>query len=438
MEIAIFGTGYVGLVSGACLSNKGSRVTCVDVDKGKIEILNGGGCPIHEKDLPARLAKGFELGTLSFATDAIEAIHKSDVIFITVGTPSGSGGEADLSAVFQVARTIGQSLEKDSVIVQKSTVPVGTSDEIERIIKEELSNRGEEIDFWVVSNPEFLKEGNAVRDFESPDRVIIGTDSAYAEEIMRKIYKSFMRKGDRIVVMKRKSAEATKYAANVMLALRVSFINLMARFTEVIGADITEVRVGVGSDKRIGSDFLFPGVGFGGSCFPKDVRAMIQMLRDCEIETDLVDAILSINASQREWFIRKITRTFPDMENRRFAVWGLAFKSDTNDVREAPSLDIVRAILVNGGTVVAFDSVAVERFAAEFGRNKRLSYSADQYQTLEDCDALVILTKDDCYENPDFVRMTNLLRKPIIFDGRNLFDPKEMQDLGIKYFCVGR
>lgn len=439
MKIVIFGTGYVGLVTGACLASTGVQVICVDIDAYKIHSLRDGLCPIHEKNLQERLEEGIRMGTLSFTVNAKKAIKQSEAIFITVGTPSGEKGEANLNAVFQVARTIGRHLEGKCVVVQKSTVPVGTGDEIQRIIEAELLRKGQEVDFQVVSNPEFLKEGNAILDFESPDRVIIGTESPWAEKILCRLYRPFMRKTDRIIIMGRRSAEATKYAANVMLANRISFMNLLARFAEEVNADINDIRKGIGSDKRIGPDFLFPGVGFGGSCFPKDVRALVQMMLARGIDAGLFREILAINISQRQWFFDKITKIFPRLEGKWLAVWGLAFKAGTDDVREAPSLEIIESILKAGGAVAAYDPVAMKEFKANFGKREAMIYAKDQYQALEGCDALVILTDDKRFRNPNFERIKDLLKQPqLIFDGRNLFDPKEIAAVGIKYICVGR
>lgn len=438
MKIAIFGTGYVGLVTGVCLANVGVDVVCVDIDGEKILELNTGGCPIHEKDLPSRLREGVESGRLSFMADAQRALRDADVAFITVGTPPGENGEADLSAVFAVAKTIGQYAENEIVVVQKSTVPVGTGKKIEEIISAELSNRLLDFRFKVVSNPEFLKEGDAIKDFESPARVVIGTDDQWAADLVSKLYQPFMRKGNRIIVMGRESAELTKYCANSMLAVRISFMNFVSQLAEEVGADVKDIRLGMGTDPRIGPDFLYPGVGFGGSCFPKDLHALMETCKKHGIDTSMLDSVVGINTGQRTWFCEKISKRFPDFSGMKFAVWGLAFKGGTDDVREAASLEVIDFILKNGGAVVAFDPHAIEEFQKNFGDRDGLSYSESQYDVLVGCDCLVILTDERAFRNPDLKKVLKALKEGVIFDGRNLYEPDECKKLGIEYHCVGR
>lgn len=439
MKIAIFGTGYVGLVTGSCLARTGIQVVGVDIDQQKINSLKKGECPIHEKDLPVRLRHGIESKALKFSSDAPDALKNVDIIFICVGTPPLEDGNADLSAIFAVAKTIGKYVDSDCVVVQKSTVPVGTGDQIEEVIGKILQKRKIKIHCEVVSNPEFLKEGNAVKDFESPERVIIGTENEWAASIMRKIYQPFMRQKERILVMSRKSAELSKVLANAMLATRISFMNLASRLCENVGADIKDIRHALGSDSRIGPGFLYPGIGFGGSCFPKDIRALVKTLSKNNLPSELLDEVLNINQKQREWFCRKIKKTMGALKGKKIAIWGLAFKAGTDDVREAPSLEIVNYLLNRHALVFAYDPVAEDSFRQAIGRRKRMEYETNQYEVLEGADALIILTDEMIFRNPDFDGMVGLMKKdaPII-DGRNLYEPKDLLEKGIEYHCVGR
>lgn len=436
-KIAVFGTGYVGLVTGACFASAGHNVACVDIDKEKIEKLKKGECPIVEKDLPTRIKKGVQSGNLSFTVDAETAIKESKVIFIAVGTPTKKGSEeADLSAVFAVSETIRKNAEGQKIVVQKSTVPIGTGDKVESIL-----NRDKDSFHVVVSNPEFLKEGRAVYDFEFPDRVVIGTDNKEACRVMKKIYAPFMRTGDRMKFMSRPSAELTKVVANTMLAMRISAMNAITPLAEQFGADVTEVRIGIGSDSRIGSAFLFPGgATFGGSCFPKDVRALIAVMEENGMDAGIFREVMEINHDQRMRFIDKITLYFgdEDLAGKKVAIWGLSFKPGTDDVREAASFDVVRTILEKGGKVAVFDEHAKDTFHKEFGSSDDIEYCDEQYAATKNADALVILTDAMEFRSLDVERLSDSMKKLVVFDGKNLHDPKEMQKEGVHYVCMGR
>ncbi len=439
MKIAIFGTGYVGLVAGACLAESGNSVTCLDVDKEKIEGLKKGKIPIFEPGLGAIVKRNAKDGRLIFSTNLSEGVKQNDVVMIAVGTPAGEGGEADLRIVFSVAETIGKNMNGQKVIIQKSTVPVGTGKKIKAIVNEQLKKRKKEIKFAVVSNPEFLKEGSAVNDFLKPDRIIVGSNQAWAAEIMRKIYSPFMKKGYRLIEMNRESAELTKYAANSMLATRISFINLVARLAEKVGADISDIRRGLGSDKRIGKDFLYASVGYGGSCFPKDVKALIKILEENEVDNDFFCQIEKINHEQREWFWRKIVKFYGDnLKDKTLAIWGLAFKAQTDDVRDSSALDIVNNALAEGVKVRLFDPEAQANFQKAIGKRENVYYAKNQTDALKGADALVILTEWMQFRSPDFELIKKELSQPVIFDGRNLYDPSEMKQQGFEYFSVGR
>lgn len=433
MRIAIFGTGYVGLVTGACFSNVGQEITCVDIDEQKIEKLKKGVCPIVEKDLSARLEQGIRSGNLKFTTNSQKAIEENDIIFIAVGTPTLKGSQkADLSAIFAVAREIKSWAKSSKIIVQKSTVPVGTGDLVEEIVGEKHE---------VVSNPEFLKEGNAVADFEYPDRVIIGTENEKIRKVLAEIYRPFMRKKERLVFMSRPSAELTKVFANTMLAMRISAMNAITELAEKFGADVAEIREGIGSDPRIGFEFLFPGgATFGGSCFPKDVRALVAVMKENKIDAGIFQEVLKINYRQRQKFIFKIFSYFGNsFRDKKIAIWGLSFKPGTDDVREAASLDVANVILDEMGEVVVFDSHAMENFRREIGeRDRGITYQSDQYEALRDVDALIILTDAMEFRSLNISKIKKLMKRPVIFDGKNLHDPLEMVDQGIDYHCMGR
>ncbi len=441
-KIAVFGTGYVGLVTGACFVNAGHNVTCVDIDETKIERLKKGECPIVEKDLPVRIEKGVQSGNLSFTTNASLAVKNCKVIFIAVGTPTKKGSEeADLSAVFAVARTIQENADSSKIVIQKSTVPVGTGDEVEEILNSQIKSGEDRFFHVVVSNPEFLKEGRAIHDFEYPDRVVIGTNDKEAQRVMRKIYVPFMRTSDRMIFMSRPSAELTKVVANTMLAMRISAMNAITPLAEKFGADVTEVRRGIGTDSRIGTAFLFPGgATFGGSCFPKDVRALIAIMEESGMDAGIFKEVMEINHEQRMRFIGKILNYFEkgDITGKKIAVWGLSFKPGTDDVREAASFDVIRTILEKGGTVSVFDEHAKEIFRNEFGNVKGIEYCDDQYVTTKDADALVILTDAMEFRLLDLERLKKAMNKLVIFDGKNLHDPEEMSKEGAHYICMGR
>jgi len=433
LNICVIGVGYVGLVAGTCLAESGNEVICADIDEEKINLLKQGKVPIYEPGLEELIERNLKEGRLSFTTDLDRAIQSSEVIFIAVGTPSLPDGSADLSAVYQVARRIGKNLNGYKIIVTKSTVPVGTGDEIEKIIKQESGSD----DFDVVSNPEFMKEGAAVEDFMKPDRVIIGTDSERAFEIMEQIYEPFVRTENPIIRMDRRSAEMTKYTANAFLAAKISFINEMANICERVGANIDSVRRGIGFDKRIGFQFLFPGVGYGGSCFPKDVNALIRTAQQNGFEAKILKAVQSVNLNQKQRLVERIRQHYGErIKGLLFAVWGLAFKPRTDDMREAPSIVIIKKILESGAKVRAYDPVAMENAKRIFG--KQISYGQNPYQTLEGASGLVIVTEWSEFRRPNFEKIKQLLKEPVIFDGRNLFEPKKMKELGFDYYSIGR
>ncbi len=439
MKIAIFGTGYVGLVTGSCLAQTGNNVTCLDINRKKINFTKRGRCPIYEPELEELIKKNLKEKRLSFSTDLKKGIKENHILVIAVGTPSKGNGEADLSAVFEVAKQIGKNMNDEKIIVQKSTVPVGTGDKVERIIGEELKTRKKEINFSVVSNPEFLKEGSAVDDFMKPDRIIIGVENEKARIALEKIYYPFMRKGYRVIFMNRASAELTKYAANTMLATRISFINNLSRLAEKVGADAAMIREGIGSDRRIGKDFLYPSVGYGGSCFPKDVKALISVLRKNKVDVALFESVEKINKEQKDWFFDKISKYFKgNLKGKKIAVWGLAFKAETDDVRESAALYFVDKILNSGGIANVFDPEAQENFKKAIGRKARILYAQDEYKALERADALVVLTEWFQFRNPDFDKIKSALKEPVIFDGRNLYDVESLEKMGIKYYCIGR
>ena len=439
MKIAIFGTGYVGLVSGACLAQSGNMITCVDIDKKKIEFIKKGNCPIYEPGLEELLKRNIEDKRLFFTANSAKAIEENDILFIAVGTPPKANGEADLGAVFGVAKTIGKQINKPKIIVQKSTVPVGTGKEVERIISKELKKRKKKIKFSVASNPEFLKEGSAVDDFMKPDRVIIGADDKKTIEELEKIYLPFMRKGYRVIFMNRASAELTKYAANSMLATRISFINCMARLAEVVGADIQMIKEGIGSDSRIGKAFLYPSIGYGGSCFPKDVKALISTIRKKGIDAGIFESVEKVNYDQKQWFLEKILKFCGNnLKNKKVAVWGLSFKAETDDVREAAALFFCDEFLRRGAKLNVFDPEAMKSFEKTFGKNKAVSYSDNEYEAAKGAEILVVLTEWMQFREPDFPRLKKEMKTPVIFDGRNLYDPANMKEYGFKYFSIGR
>ena len=442
MKICIFGAGYVGLVAAACFAESGNSVIAVDVDHAKIEGLKQGIIPIYEPGLKEMVLRNQAEGRLSFTTEMTEAVQASLVCFIAVGTPPGEDGSADLKYVLNVARNIGQAMNGFKIIVDKSTVPVGTADKVRVAIQEELATRGMALEFDVVSNPEFLKEGAAIDDFMKPDRVVIGTDNVRTAEIMKELYDPFMRKQNRMIVMDIRSAEMTKYAANAMLATRISFMNQIAGLCERMGADVAAVREGIGSDSRIGYDFLFPGPGYGGSCFPKDVKALVRTAEECNYDFLLLKAVEEVNELQKEVLANKLIKTLgsPDEEKpltgRTIACWGLSFKPRTDDMREAPSLTIIERLLEAGATVRAHDPEAIQEAKKHFG--ERIEYSSNQYDILAGADALAIITDWNEYRNPDFERIKGALKAPTIVDGRNLYKPDRMAANGFHYIPLGR
>ena len=437
MQLAVVGTGYVGLVTGAGFADFGNDVVGVDVDAGKIARLQRGEVPIYEPGLDALIAGNAKAGRLRFSTDVAAAIRAAEVVFIAVGTPPAPDGSADLSAVYSVAKTIGENLEGFKVIATKSTVPVGTADRIREIVSAITSNP-----FGVASNPEFLKEGAAIDDFMRPDRIVIGTDNPRTTELIRALYEPFTRNHDRLVVMDIRSAELTKYAANAMLATKISFMNELAAVAERVGADIEKVRIGIGSDPRIGYSFIYPGIGYGGSCFPKDVKALIRSAHQVGHDATLLRAVESVNDRQKTVLVQKLRSHFDDrLSGRTFALWGLAFKPNTDDMREAPSRVVIDALLAAGASVRAYDPVAsreARRLYAGARHADRLIFCKDAYEAAQGADALLIATEWKEFRSPDYDRLKSLLVQPLIFDGRNLYDPALMQRLGFDYFAIGR
>lgn len=432
MKICVIGTGYVGLVTGACLAEMGNQVICVDLDEQRIENLRTKkALPFYEPGLKEIVNINSREGRLSFTTDTSQAVLDSELCFIAVGTPQDEDGSADLSAVFAVARDIGRAMDGYRVVVTKSTVPVGTCAKIEKVVAEETDQP-----FSVVSNPEFLKQGNAVADFLKPDRVVIGANDRRAEELMKELYSPFLRTGKPVICMDVASSEMTKYVANAFLATKISFINEVANLCDVVGADIELVRSGICTDSRIGPHFLFPGVGYGGSCFPKDVKALVQTAKQNDVECAILQATDAVNTGQASRFLDKISSFFGSLSGKTIAVWGLAFKPNTDDMREAPSLRVIHRLLAEGAQVKAYDPRAEQQARRHFGESVQLC--ASSYEALEGADALVILTEWNEFRRPDFDKMGRLLTQPVIFDGRNLFEPDRMAERGFRYHCVGR
>jgi UDPglucose 6-dehydrogenase len=438
LKIAIVGTGYVGLVTGACFAEVGNEVLCLDVDENKIRTLEAGGIPIYEPGLAEVVKRNEAAGRLHFTTDVARAVRFGTVQCIAVGTPPGEDGSADLQHVVEAARNIGRHMTEYRVVVDKSTVPVGTADKVRAAIAEELARRGVKVPFAVVSNPEFLKEGAAVEDFMRPDRVVIGSDDAQATQIMRTLYAPFQRSHERLLVMDVRSAELTKYAANAMLATRISFMNELANLAERLGADIEEVRKGMGSDPRIGYQFLYAGIGYGGSCFPKDVKALIRTAEQAGGTLPVLEAVEQVNAEQKRVLARKILKRFGKLSGRRIAVWGLAFKPNTDDMREAPSRVLIEELLSNGATVSAYDPVAMKAAKSAFADLKGIVFADSPLAAVEGADALAVVTEWKEFRSPDFQAIRARLKTPAVFDGRNLYDPEEMKRAGLEYYPVGR
>ena len=439
MKITVIGTGYVGLVSGTCMAEVGNDVLCLDIDPAKIKILEEGGIPIHEPSLLEMVRRNVDAGRLKFTTNIKEAVEFGDVQFIAVGTPPDEDGSADLQYVLAAARNIGKYMTHYKVIVDKSTVPVGTADKVKAAIAEELASRKEDIAYSVVSNPEFLKEGAAVEDFMRPDRIVIGAEDDASKDIMRTLYAPFQRKHERLVIMDVRSAELTKYAANAMLATRISFMNELANLAEILGADIESVRKGIGSDPRIGYDFLYSGCGYGGSCFPKDVKALISTGSNNGYDLKVLNAVEAANDLQKQVLTQKIKKHFGDnLAGKHFAVWGLAFKPNTDDMREATSRVLINDLLEAGATVAAYDPVAMPEAKRIFNGVPGLSFAETPIHALSNADALVIVTEWKEFRSPDFSQLKQKLKEKIIFDGRNLFDPQALKNAGIVYQSIGR
>ena len=440
MKITVVGTGYVGLVGAACLAEVGNHVLGLDVNAEKIRILKEGGIPIHEPGLLEIVRRNVENGRLSFTTNVEEAVGFGEVQFIAVGTPPDEDGSADLQYVTEAARNIGRFMNSAKVIVDKSTVPIGTGDMVKAAVAEELKKRNVDIHYSVVSNPEFLKEGAAVEDFMRPDRIIIGTEDPKAIEVMKQVYAPFQRNHDRIVITDLRSAELIKYAANAMLATRISFMNELANLAEIVGADIEMVRQGIGSDPRIGYDFLYPGCGYGGSCFPKDVKALIKTAKDVAgFDLKLLKAVEAVNDLQKFVLPKKIKKQFGEnLKGKHFALWGLAFKPNTDDMREASSRVLIDELIKAGATITAYDPVAMDEGKRIFKDEKHLSFADTQNEALKNADALIIVTEWTEFRSPDFTLIKSSLKSPMIFDGRNLYDPKAVRALGFNYYPIGR
>lgn len=439
MKITVVGTGYVGLVSGTCLAEVGNDVLCLDLDPEKIRILQTGGIPIFEPGLLDMVKRNVESGRLRFTTDIEQAVAHGTIQFIAVGTPPDEDGSADLRYVVAAARNIGKHMTGYKVIVDKSTVPVGTADKVNTAIADELKKRGESFDYSVVSNPEFLKEGAAVDDFMRPDRIVVGAQDEQAINLMRALYAPFQRNHERLIIMDVRSAELTKYAANAMLATRISFMNELANLTESLGADIESVRQGIGSDPRIGYDFLYPGCGYGGSCFPKDVKALIKIGQENGHDLQVLNAVEAANDVQKHILSSKIKQQFgADLTGKHFALWGLAFKPNTDDMREAPSRELIHDLLSAGATVAAYDPVAMYEAQRLFNNETRVALADHPMAALDNADALVIVTEWKEFRSPDFAAIKQKLKSPLIFDGRNLYDPKTVKDAGLDYRAIGR
>ena len=439
MDVTIFGSGYVGLVTGACLAEVGNRVFCVDVDERKIATLNSGGVPIYEPGLDELIRKNREAGRISFSTDLAAGVAHGLFQFIAVGTPPDEDGSADLRHVLSVARTIGEHMEGYRIVVDKSTVPVGTADRVAETIREAQAARGKTHEFDVVSNPEFLKEGAAIEDFMRPDRVIVGTDNPRTGELLRALYAPFNRSHDRVMVMDIRSAELTKYAANAMLATKISFMNELSNIAEAVGADIEHVRVGIGSDPRIGYQFIYPGCGYGGSCFPKDVQALERTAVGIGYSPQLLQAVEAVNHRQKEVLFNKISAHFKgDLSGKTIALWGLAFKPNTDDMREASSRRLMEQLWDAGASVRAYDPVAAEEAARIYGDHADLVIVDDQMAALDGADALAIVTEWAQFRSPDFGAIKAKLKQPVVFDGRNIFDPDQVVAAGLTYVSIGR
>jgi UDPglucose 6-dehydrogenase len=441
MNLTVIGTGYVGLVSGTCFAEMGNKVTCIDIDKAKIEKLNGGIIPIYEPGLEPMVKRNIENKTLFFSTDLASNLQGCDVAFIAVGTPMGEDGSADLQYVLQVAKEIGQNMEHSIIVVDKSTVPVGTADKVKETIQKELDKRNKDIEFHVVSNPEFLKEGDAINDFMKPDRVVVGSDNEEASKKMRSLYSPFFRSStDRLITMDVRSAEMTKYVANAMLATKISFMNEIANICELVGADVNKVRIGIGSDSRIGYSFIYPGSGYGGSCFPKDVKALKKTAEQNGYSPKLIGAVEDVNNKQKLVIAEKIIERFgEDLSGKTFAIWGLSFKPGTDDMREAPAIYIIKELTKRGAKIQAYDPKAIEE-AKEFYLKdvEGITYVNSKYEALHGCDAMVLLTEWKEFRAPDFGELKKQLKEPLIFDGRNQYNDEMLLSQGFEYHQIGK
>ena len=440
MNITVIGSGYVGLVSGACFAEMGNKVTCVDIDQVKIEKLNQGIVPIFEPGLAPMVIKNIEKNNLLFSTSLKESIQDATIVFIAVGTPMGEDGSADLQYVTAVAKEIGQSMTHKLLVVDKSTVPVGTADKVKLAIQKELDKRNVSIEFDVVSNPEFLKEGDAISDFMKPDRVVIGAETSEAMDIMKQLYSPFFRTHDRFITMDVKSAEMTKYAANAMLATKISFMNEIANICEKVGADANKVRIGIGSDQRIGYSFIYPGVGYGGSCFPKDVQALKKIAEDYNYDAQLIEAVEQVNNRQKFSISNKIVERFGEnLEGKTFALWGLAFKPGTDDMREAPAIYVVKELVKRGAKVQAYDPKAIEEAKECYLKGvENITYLESKYAVLKKADALILLTEWKEFRSPDFEEIRTQLVAPVIFDGRNQYNAFHLEEKGFEYYQIGK
>ena len=441
MNLTVIGTGYVGLVSGTCFAEMGNKVHCIDIDQQKIDHLKNGVIPIYEPGLEAMVKRNVENNSLHFSTDIAAQLPTTDVAFIAVGTPMGEDGAADLQYVLQVAKSIGTHMTKPLIIVDKSTVPVGTADKVRNAIQEALDLRGENISFSVVSNPEFLKEGDAIADFMKPDRVVIGAEDPEACEVMRKLYMPFFRSSmDRLITMDVRSAEMTKYVANAMLATKISFMNEVANICELVGADVNKVRIGIGSDSRIGYSFIYPGSGYGGSCFPKDVKALRKTALENGYDAKLIGAVEAVNESQKMVIAKKVVARFgADLSGKTFAVWGLAFKPETDDMREAPAIYIIKDLVKRGAKIQAFDPKAMEEAQHYYLKDTpNVRYTTNKYEALENAHAMILLTEWKTFRAPDFDTIKTALQDPIVFDGRNQYSDIEMQKRGFEYYQIGK
>lgn len=436
MNIAIVGTGYVGLVSGACFAEMGVHVTCVDIDRQKIERLQGGEMPIYEPGLEELVRRNVEAGRLCFTTDLTTCLDQVEVVFSAVGTPPDEDGSADLKYVLSVARTFGQNIKKYTILVTKSTVPVGTAEKVKAAIGEELDKRGERIEFEVASNPEFLKEGAAIKDFMSPDRVVVGVESDRAKRVMEKLYRPFMMNNFRVYFMDIPSAEMTKYAANAMLATRISFMNDIANLCDLVGADVDMVRKGIGTDARIGTKFLYPGCGYGGSCFPKDVKALARTAKEYGYTMRVVEAVEAVNERQKSIVVEKLDRMVGPLKGKTIALWGLAFKPETDDMREAPALVVIDKLIAAGAAVRVFDPVAMEECRRRIG--DRVVYCNDMYEAVIDADALAVLTEWKQFRIPSWAVIGKVMKHPAIIDGRNIYDKQELVAHGFRYAAIGK